>query len=463
MSGRILIIDPNAQRRMLLKSLLLEEFYLVDMMTDMADPMLMVRARHADLVFLAYDAENSAALPTLRQLHAQSRETGVPVIATSPEQTIAARLLTAGADDVIIDHPSAEVWHARVRTLIRQKRTQDELRLREETSREFGFEPAIPEVPRGGTHTVTLFSTAGPGEGAFDVRLKGCPVMQVTKVNAAAAALARCTADPQTALLLRVFSRRSGMHAMQLIARLRSAPRTRFTPVIMVIDPAEQGMAIQGLDIGASDFVVQDISMEELTARLSTHRRRFIMHERLRADLVSGLEMAMTDPLTRLLNRRYATTHIPRLMTQAVDAKQPFSLMLIDIDNFKLVNDRYGHAAGDTVLVEVAQRLRSTVRSIDLVARFGGEEFLVALPRANPAVAAQVAERVRAAVAMEPITVRSAKGNETDLTVTVSVGIAQADDQQDEAFEAVFSCADLAMYQAKRDGRNRISQGTAAA
>lgn len=463
MSGRILIIDPNAQRRMLLKSLLLEEFYLVDMVTDMADPMLAVRAKHADLIFLACDPENSAALPTLRQLHTQARQVGVPIIATGPEQACAARLLTAGADDAIIGHPPAKIWHARLRRLIRQKRTQDELRLREETAGEFGFEPEIPEVPKDGTHSVTLFSATGPKESAFDRRLSACPMVQVTKVNAAAAALAQCTADPQTTLLLRVFSRRSGMHAMQLIARLRSAPRTRFTPAIMVIDPAEQGVAIQGLDIGASDFVMEDISIEELTARLSAHRRRFIMHERLRADLVSGLEMAMTDPLTRLLNRRYATTHIPRLMTQAVDAKQPFSLMLIDIDNFKLVNDRYGHAAGDTVLVEVAQRLRSTVRSIDLVARFGGEEFLVALPRANPAVAAQVAERVRAAVAMEPITVRSAKGNETELTVTVSVGIAQADAQNDEAFEAVFSCADLAMYQAKRDGRNRISQGTAAA
>jgi two-component system cell cycle response regulator len=177
-------------------------------------------------------------------------------------------------------------------------------------------------------------------------------------------------------------------------------------------------------------------------ARNQIRRRRY--QERLRGDLQRSLELAVTDSLTGLRNRRYVTRHLEGLL-RAGGA----TLLLIDVDRFKTVNDTHGHVVGDAVLKEVADRLRMHLRAVDVVARFGGEEFVVAMAPQPPDDAGLVAERLRLSICGAPIRV-----GERSLDVSISIGVAVA--VPDCTVETLAGTADVALYRAKARGRNRV-------
>lgn len=160
--------------------------------------------------------------------------------------------------------------------------------------------------------------------------------------------------------------------------------------------------------------------------------------------------LSLHDALTDLLNRRAIEQLLQREAQRLQRFQEAFSVILIDIDHFKHINDRHGHAVGDHVLTEVAARLRSQAREVDRVARFGGEEFCVLLPHTDPAGALQAAERLRLAVCQTPIPLP-----QEAVTVTASLGLACADNPQ-ESLQSLLRRADQALYQAKDGGRNQV-------
>jgi two-component system cell cycle response regulator len=162
--------------------------------------------------------------------------------------------------------------------------------------------------------------------------------------------------------------------------------------------------------------------------------------------------MAILDPLTGLHNRRYMTSHLTTLFDDASQRGKPLSVLLIDIDHFKSVNDSYGHDAGDAVLREFAARIRRNTRGIDLACRLGGEEFVVIMPDCDLAKAYHVGERLRQCIAAAPF---DADGRIGTLQVTASVGVA-AIESADDIPDLMLKRADQALYCAKRDGRNRV-------
>ncbi|MGJ8621612.1 MAG: diguanylate cyclase [Yoonia sp.] len=175
------------------------------------------------------------------------------------------------------------------------------------------------------------------------------------------------------------------------------------------------------LDIGADDVVAQAVTTQELVLRATALLARKHQHDKLRTMVHDGLNAALTDPLTGLYNRRYLDPHLARMAEQAEKSGRCFAVMMIDIDHFKAINDGYGHAAGDQVLVQLADRLRENLRAIDLVARVGGEEFLVAMPRASARQARLAADRLRRMVNNRPFDVDT---DVAPVAVTVPVGVA---------------------------------------
>jgi len=238
---------------------------------------------------------------------------------------------------------------------------------------------------------------------------------------------------------------------LRLCSQLRSLERTRNVPILAIAESDSNGRLVRALEIGVNDYLVRPFDKHEVLARVRTQIRKKRYTERLRDSVQLSIEAAVTDPLTGLYNRRYMETHVGTLVDQAAARNKPLSVLVLDIDYFKSINDTYGHDAGDDVLQDFAIRIRKSIRGIDLACRYGGEEFVVVMPETDMAVATMVAERLRRRIASEPFPIQ--KGTRT-IDVTISIGIAALAPDDDAA--AVIKRADQALYRAKRDGRNRV-------
>ncbi|MFC7552048.1 diguanylate cyclase [Pseudoroseomonas wenyumeiae] len=266
------------------------------------------------------------------------------------------------------------------------KQVLDAFRLRAETAQELGFTPEPqPSTNLAGAEALLvtedvneaeLLSSVLSGDG-IQIRLASDPATAWSMLE-----------DEQYDLALLSLSMEGG--GLRFASRLRAQAPTRDLPVLLIGDADQKDLILRGFDLGANDHVLRPVDPNELRARARNQIRRKRYQERLQAELNRSLEMAVTDGLTGLRNRRYITRHLEGLLRAGGVA-----LLMLDVDRFKTVNDTYGHAAGDQVLQDVALRMRRHLRAVDVVARFGGEEFVVAMAGAGQEEALQVAERLR--------------------------------------------------------------------
>jgi diguanylate cyclase (GGDEF)-like protein len=239
-----------------------------------------------------------------------------------------------------------------------------------------------------------------------------------------------------------------------------------FIPVILMTARAGSGK-VEGLELGADDYLVKPFDIAELAARVKSMLRLKGLQDELTAK-VRELEQAQAtlqrqaaelttlsrlDPLTQLFNRRYFEERFLAEFSRSKRYRSPLVLMMIDLDHFKQVNDTRGHPAGDKVLKEIAARVKHTLRDVDLVARYGGEEIIALLPETGPDEGRRAGERIRAAVSTQPVEVEG----QAPLPVTCSVGLAWYPARQLEDHESLVRAADDALYRAKKGGRNRVA------
>ncbi len=261
------------------------------------------------------------------------------------------------------------------------------------------------------------------------------------------AAVERCTAVRPDVVLLDI--EMPGLDGYQVLARLKADPEVRDIPVVFLTSRSGMADVVAGLDAGAHDYLRKPFEPPELVARVAAAAQMKKLQDELRRRNADLDRMSRTDGLTGLFNRRHLDEELVRQYSVSRRNRTPVSVLLLDIDHFKKVNDTYGHLAGDQVLQEFARRLKAEVRLEDVAGRWGGEEFLVILPGADPRSSGIVAERIRLATAREPVAVDADR-----IGFTVSGGYAtgplDTPDQQ-------VSRADAALYEAKVAGRNRMT------
>lgn len=209
----------------------------------------------------------------------------------------------------------------------------------------------------------------------------------------------------------------------------------------------------QGLEIGAHDYILRPVDRNELLARVRTQIRRKRYQDRLRSNYEQSLSLALTDSLTGLFNRRYLMVHLEKLLNKNRESKKSLCALMLDIDYFKKINDTFGHQVGDDVLKIFAERVSQRLRSFDLVARLGGEEFVVILPDISQDMAFQVAERLRKGICNNKFEVSSPTG---PIDVSVSIGAVMITGDEELKVEDVLKLADDELYRAKENGRNRV-------
>src|SRR5690606_4557405 len=242
-----------------------------------------------------------------------------------------------------------------------------------------------------------------------------------------------------------------GFDPLRLCAQLHALERTRLIPIILIASQGEERHVLRGLELAVNDYVMRPVVQLELIARLRTQIRRKTYNDSLRSSVARTVEMAITEPLTGIYNRRYLDSHLQSQFNRAQARKRPLSIMLIDIDRSKPINGTWGHAVGEQVLQEIALRLQRSLRGIELNCRCGGEEFVIVMPNTELAAARKVAERIRAEIGDRPFTLRGGK----TLDVTASVGISAKNPYEDSP-EALLKRADMALYKAKAQGRNQV-------
>lgn len=238
---------------------------------------------------------------------------------------------------------------------------------------------------------------------------------------------------------------------IDLLRRLRAQPATRLLPVIMVTSLSDSGDVVTAINAGANDYVTKPIDLPVLLARMATHLKMASLVAQLESQTRILAHLAAFDELTGIYNRRSIDAALASGCQRAAEQRRPVTVLMLDLDRFKEVNDLYGHAAGDAVLREFARRLVATVRDTDIVGRYGGEEFAVLLPSTNVDAGVAVAERIRAATAACPFEVNSGP-----LRVTVSIGASTHPGTEDTTCTVLLQQADHALYQAKQAGRNCV-------
>jgi two-component system cell cycle response regulator len=277
------------------------------------------------------------------------------------------------------------------------------------------------------------------------LRKWGYSVQVVADGRAALDALAQPD-SPQLAVLDRMMPQVDGVEVCRTIRRTATEP---YIYVILLTSQGEQQEIIEGFESGADDYITKPFEVQELKARLRTGVRILELQEQLISAREQLRAEAMHDSLTGLLNRAAFFTSLDKEISRARRDYAPIALFMADIDHFKEINDRYGHPAGDIVLRETARRLRSSLRSFDVIGRYGGEEFIVAAPECSTAEARVLAERFRATVCAAPVDV----GNGS-IRVTLSIGVAGTSDMNEAP--RLLRAADEALYRAKHAGRNKV-------
>jgi len=252
-----------------------------------------------------------------------------------------------------------------------------------------------------------------------------------------------------------------GLDGVNLCRRVRETELPSYLYILMLTGNSAHADVVAGLDAGADDFIRKPADPGELIARLNSGRRALFREQALREASAQIRELSIIDPLVQAFNRRYLNTQLHREVGLALRAGQPYSVVMADLDRFKKVNDEYGHLAGDQVLHDFVARLRGAMRASDWIARFGGEEFLIALPSTALESAAHVAEKLRLAVASSPFELRVGQ-----IPLSASFGVASlnlaaahssAATSTVDLSEQLLLQADAALYRSKADGRNRVS------
>ncbi|MBP0484032.1 diguanylate cyclase [Sagittula salina] len=453
MASRILVVDAVPTNRIILRVKLSAAYYDVVQATSGQAALAMLRKAQPDLVLTAADLPDMsgrALCAAIRQKSMSGPGPAIPVVVMHDVDEPGERLasLAAGAEDVLTKPIDDVVMLARLRSLLRARDAEAELRLRDDTRRALGLAEHSAEFAMPGRVRVVSPGPQPEVRGLVN-RLRARTDDHIELVDAEDAP--RDTGHPPDVVVVIESPGIAGL-GLSLLPQLRANRTTRQSMLIYIARPHQRKEAASALDLGANDLMTTGPDVDELVIRLKKQITAKRLGDRLRANMRDGLRAAVIDPLTGLYNRRYALPHISRLADQADALRRPYALLLADLDHFKQVNDDFGHAAGDAVLVALSHRLRDSLRAADLIARWGGEEFLIAMPDTDRRKAQRMAERLCAMMAKHPVTL---SGNRR-ITVTLSIGVAIGMPAAHDKPADLVSRADSALYAAKNKGRNAV-------
>jgi len=454
MAGRIIFADDMATNRILLKARLGAAAYTAIQASSAANLQELAMTSDPDLILISDRFDGVAGIELCSALRTASGAVPVPIVLLCDDTGRAARIaaLRAGADAVLPRMPDDALLRARIRNLLRRRAADQELA---RAGSQEAYALAEPEQAAFTPPSQIALIAPSLADGmkwrnALATRLRD----RIVVIDPSQAMNALNREPPPDAV---VIAERPGApgEAMQILSELGSRSDTLRSATVVVQARPDRERGIRALDLGVGDLVEDGFDAAEMALVLRRELARKARNDTRRAALQDGLRLAATDPLTGLYNRRFAMSQLSRILARTPESGERFALLAMDLDRFKRINDDYGHAAGDAVLVEVAERLLACLRRDDFLARIGGEEFLGVIRNCELEAASLAAERLRRAISERPIALPDGKG---EVKVTMSIGLlicGGAGRVQDAA--RLIDLADQGLYSAKTGGRNQVT------
>jgi two-component system, cell cycle response regulator len=456
MTARVLVVDDILANVRLLEAKLTAEYFEVHTAQNGIEALELVHRVKPDIVLLDVMMPGMDGIEVCKRIKSNSQTQHIPVIMITamdqPDDRV--RGLEAGADDFLTKPLSDVALFCRVKSLVRLKMLTDELRSRLSASESMGLVKAIEQdvlsqrpgkvllIDNRNNLISRIRSTIGQ---RHEIKTMDDPQLALFEATENGYELIIISLDFES------------FDGLRLCSQLRSLERTRQVPILIIVDPDDDDRLMRALDMGVNDYLLRPVDKQELMARVNTQVRRWRYTEQLRSNVTQSIEMAATDALTGLYNRRFMERQLSAFTTNAASRDKPLSVLVIDVDYFKSINDNHGHDVGDRVLQELASRLKEGLRTLDLACRTGGEEFVAILPDTDKSVALRVGERLRKGVSLKPFNAGAKAG---PLPITVSIGVAAFDGINDN-MDSLLKRADEALYKAKREGRNRVNLAAA--
>jgi len=454
MTARVLVVDDVMPNVKLLSARLQREYFEVITAFNGLEALEKVKNEAPDIILLDVMMPGMDGFEVCQRIKADPQTAHIPVVMVTALSDSADRVrgLEAGADDFLTKPVNDVALFARVRSLVRLKMTMDEWRLRQNTSGQLGV---LLGTNRAQEEAYTDGYVLIVDDNAID-RDKMTETLaqdkhQIYDVDNGEEAIIKCQQEDFDLIIVSLAMETED--GLRLCSQLRSHERTRYIPILAIADDFDLERSAKGLEIGVNDYILKPVDRNELLARARTQIRRRRYQERLRLNYEESLSMALTDSLTGLFNRRYLLAHLRRSLDRILENRRPLSIIIFDMDKLKQVNDTYGHQTGDRMLILVAKTAASQIRSLDALARYGGDEFVILLPHTNLQMAASIAERIRFNLAA--LQIPTERG---PLQVTLSIGVADLrTNPPDQSVEQVVQRADQALYSAKQSGRNQVA------
>lgn len=447
MSARILVVDDLAPNLHLLEVKLSAQYY--DVITAMSgvDALKIADNQIIDLILLDAMMPGMSGFEVCKRLKSNPQTWHIPVVMVTALEESRDRIrgLEAGADDFITKPIDDFNLMARVKSLLRLKMVTDQLLSHTGNTIERS-KPVLDELgERAGNVLIVddndrkMEMLARPLKAKNNIAMSTDPVLALKKAHKADLVIVSLISEK--------------FDGLRFCARLRSDARTRDLPILAIGQTDDEARLVRAYDIGINDTLMRPIEAQELLARVNTQLKRKFYADNLKENFNENMEMVITDPLTGIGNRRFMDRSIAPLFAELSQKGTPFSMVVFDVDKFKRVNDMLGHDVGDSVLQEVAARLATNIRSIDILSRYGGEEFIVAMPDTDRNAALLAADRIRALLGGSEFIV-----GKRAINVTISAGVAEV--FEGDHFRDVFKRADDALYRAKQNGRDRVEGAT---
>lgn len=456
MTAQILVVDDVPANIKLLEAKLSSEYYDVISAKNGFEALAITKERKPDLILLDVMMPGMDGFETCKKIKEDPQISHIPVVMVTAlsEQSDRVRGLEAGADDFLTKPINDMALFARVKSLVRIKVLLDELRMRDQTRSQLGI--SVENSFAGDVTGSRILLVDDDPVQAKQLITKLDEIYQVDWLEEPENAIEKAAAGQYDVIIVSALL--SDVDGLRLATQVKGREEIRHVPVLMLVDEDDQRSMLKGLEIGINDYLRVPVDKNEMIARIKTQIRRKKYQEALRNSYQQSLSMAITDELTGLYNRHYLNPHLENLFNESVTNRKALSVLIMDMDHFKSVNDTYGHDVGDAFLKHLSKLLRDIARSSDLVARFGGEEFMVLLPETDGKAAYDAAERIRKTVESSPFVINEATGESRQQTISLGVSTLKIVDGVPSPASTVdmLKAADTALYQAKHNGRNRV-------